>query len=367
MFEQALILYSFISSLLLLVSGLYLITCYYRNPIFQILSLFLVLGGLKIGSHALILSPDIIPYEWFLRINAVTPLLFAPLIYLFVKAMASEEQFSWKGATGHFVPACLYLMYHCVLFLSGEYYLIPESIEKAIANGFTFLPAIGYTVCAFLILIKREHALQQIHSSSHQISQYWLKMILIIQTSVWTCAILVYLVAGSGLSLGVHMDSIILSVGSLWLYMVIVLRIKQPQIFVNEKVVPVASTSESKYEKSALPESVLEELNQKLAHSMEEEQLFLIPRLSLDELAAKVDCSKHELSQLINRVHGKNFYEYVNSFRIEYAKDLLLSSSDNLTINQIALESGFNSKSSFNTLFKKSEAATPTEFRNKKR
>lgn len=366
MIESILVLYFFASSVMLLILGVYLILRFYRNSIFQILSLFLVLGGLKIGSHALILSPDITPYEWFLRFNAVTPLLFAPLIYLFVKAMTGEEQFLWKRATVHFIPAFIYLLYHCVVLFSTVNYLIPESIERAIANAFTFLLAIGYTVRAFLILSKREQALQQIHSSSPLISQYWLKMILIIQSSVWICAIMVYLVAGSGLSLGVHIDSIILSVGSLWLYMVIVLRIKQPHLFVNEKVIHVVLESESKYEKSALSETVLDELRHKLSHCMEHERLFLIPRLSLDELAGKVECSKHELSQLINRVHEMNFYEYVNHFRIEYAKELLLSSTHNLTINQVALESGFNSKSSFNTLFKKSEACTPTEFRNKK-
>ncbi|MDX1629012.1 MAG: helix-turn-helix domain-containing protein, partial [Fulvivirga sp.] len=67
----------------------------------------------------------------------------------------------------------------------------------------------------------------------------------------------------------------------------------------------------------------------------------------------------------INGSLKQNFYEYINSWRIAHAKRLMASDDDQLTILEILYQSGFNSKSSFNAFFKKSEGLTPTQYRKK--
>jgi len=98
---------------------------------------------------------------------------------------------------------------------------------------------------------------------------------------------------------------------------------------------------------------------------METESPYLNPELSLNSMAGKLNISPHQLSQLLNTVLNISFYDYINSYRVEAAKKLLLSfNSQQKTILEIVYEVGFSSKSVFNNAFKKHTGVTPTEFRN---
>ncbi|WP_348744037.1 AraC family transcriptional regulator [Tenacibaculum sp. 190524A05c] len=91
---------------------------------------------------------------------------------------------------------------------------------------------------------------------------------------------------------------------------------------------------------------------------------FLDNLLSLETLANELRVSTSQLSKLINKQSSKNFNQLINEYRIEYSKELLQNNDyDQYTITSIALESGFNSKSTFYTAFKKHTGVTPTQFR----
>jgi AraC-like DNA-binding protein len=101
---------------------------------------------------------------------------------------------------------------------------------------------------------------------------------------------------------------------------------------------------------------------------METEKIFMDPGLTLPKLAQKLSVSLHSLSREINTYYNQNFTEYINSFRIEEACKMLSSDIyDNLTIEGIAYDCGFNSLSSFNSAFKKQMNLTPSQFRMEKR
>lgn len=94
------------------------------------------------------------------------------------------------------------------------------------------------------------------------------------------------------------------------------------------------------------------------------QQLFTDPLLSIETLAEKLDLSVSKLSKLIKTNTGQNFSEYINKFRVEKAKELLLHPEfTNYTILSIGLESGFNSKSVFYSVFKKQTQQTPVEWK----
>ena len=95
---------------------------------------------------------------------------------------------------------------------------------------------------------------------------------------------------------------------------------------------------------------------------MKEEKSFLQPDFSLPDLAQKLNVSVHALSQAINEGLGKSFFEMVAVYRIEEAKRFL-KEQPNIKIEEIAEQVGYNSKSSFNTAFKKITGKTPSEFR----
>ncbi|MBN2774262.1 MAG: helix-turn-helix transcriptional regulator, partial [Prolixibacteraceae bacterium] len=94
-----------------------------------------------------------------------------------------------------------------------------------------------------------------------------------------------------------------------------------------------------------------------------EEEPFLIPNLSLRSLAEQVEIHPNKLSWLLNERMGKNFNEFINFYRIEYFKKLALDSGNrHISLIGLAYESGFNSKTVFNTYFKKETGMTPKEF-----
>ena len=97
---------------------------------------------------------------------------------------------------------------------------------------------------------------------------------------------------------------------------------------------------------------------------MKQEQLYLDPELDLKGLAGRLDFSPHHLSQIINKGSQRNFYDFVNHYRLEAVKALLTNPDhDHRTVLTLAFETGFNSKATFNRFFKKATQQTPSQFR----
>jgi AraC-like DNA-binding protein len=111
----------------------------------------------------------------------------------------------------------------------------------------------------------------------------------------------------------------------------------------------------SEEDKDWLKESIL--LNQKILN----EKWYLEPRLSLRQLAQRLASNESYISRTINKGLGKSFNAYINQFRVDYAKDLINQNETSMLI--IALDSGFNSKATFNRVFKEHSGLTPTQFK----
>jgi len=120
--------------------------------------------------------------------------------------------------------------------------------------------------------------------------------------------------------------------------------------------------TKSKYEKSGLKQEDAVWIVDTLQDLMLKENLHLNSELKLEDLAAKIQVPKHHITEALNSKLDKNFYQYVNEFRIDKAVELL-GKDDEQSIIQIAYLSGFNSKTTFNTYFKKLKGKTPKEYR----
>lgn len=121
-----------------------------------------------------------------------------------------------------------------------------------------------------------------------------------------------------------------------------------------------------KYEKSSLLKEEQEMLIERVARVMEEEKCYLESELTLRDLADKLGTSFHKLSQVINESFQKNFYDFVNYYRMEAAKQMLANpENERYKIMTIAYDCGFSSKSAFYNAFRKSENCTPTQYREK--
>ncbi len=124
-----------------------------------------------------------------------------------------------------------------------------------------------------------------------------------------------------------------------------------------------STTYNEKYKKSSLTNEQSNKIHRDLVRLMETERPFLNSELNLHELASRLLVSPNHLSQVINSELNKNFFDFVNEYRVKEAKKLLISSDlSHLSILGISMDAGFNSKSSFYSAFKKYTGLTPTQF-----
>jgi len=121
----------------------------------------------------------------------------------------------------------------------------------------------------------------------------------------------------------------------------------------------------TKYQTSRLSPEEAGIIIAKLDNLMVKEKAFTRNDLSLDEVASELEISPHTLSQLLNVFVKKNFFNYVNEYRVKHVKQMLTDSSfEKYSLLGIAIEAGFNSKSSFNRIFKMETGMTPSQYKN---
>ena len=121
--------------------------------------------------------------------------------------------------------------------------------------------------------------------------------------------------------------------------------------------------SKTRYARSKLKEADAHYINERLLAYMEDTQPYLDHQLCLRQLAEMLDVNANYLSQVINERHGRNFFEFVNHYRVNALKEKLEDPSNRqFTILSLAFECGFNSKTTFNTAFKRLTGQTPSQY-----
>ena len=122
-------------------------------------------------------------------------------------------------------------------------------------------------------------------------------------------------------------------------------------------------SKEAKYLGSALNDKEVSELMEMVLHYLSIKKPYLNPEYSLQMMVDDLNIPRHKLSQVINRSQKKNFYKLINEYRVKEVKEKLQNKEyKNLTVLGIAFESGFNSKTTFNRIFKEETGMTPTHF-----
>lgn len=136
---------------------------------------------------------------------------------------------------------------------------------------------------------------------------------------------------------------------------------KMKQIFGKEK--PLTLRTRKKYKKSPLKKADMDRYKSQLVALMSEKEPHLDPNLSLRSLAQMIPLHPNYLSQLLNECFDKNFAEYINTYRVEAFKERVADPRHrHLTLLAIAFDSGFNSKTAFNSFFKKMMGKTPKKY-----
>jgi AraC-like DNA-binding protein len=139
--------------------------------------------------------------------------------------------------------------------------------------------------------------------------------------------------------------------------------VRQADIFAPNQSPAESEDQKKKYPKSGLTEEVSGELHQELKRLMKEEALYKKTDLSINDLSSRLGVHPNHLSQVINQKEKKNFYDFVNTYRLEEFKRLIAHSRhQQFTLLSLAYDCGFSSKSSFNRYFKRATGQTPSEY-----
>ena len=104
---------------------------------------------------------------------------------------------------------------------------------------------------------------------------------------------------------------------------------------------------------------------ERLCGLVKDERFYQNPNLKIGDLSSRLGISTRNTSALISTFHEGNFYDFINAFRIEEAKRILQEDDDRLTMLSVLYDAGFNSKSVFNSAFKKIVGETPSSYRNR--
>ena len=119
----------------------------------------------------------------------------------------------------------------------------------------------------------------------------------------------------------------------------------------------------AKYAKSGLTQQEAYKIKQKVQQAFESDKLFKDNSIGLNDLSRHIDQDRYKVSQVLNEYLNKNFYSLLNHYRVQEAKELLLS-HPLMSVKAIMYEVGFNSKASFYSAFKKETGLSPNDYRN---
>ena len=141
--------------------------------------------------------------------------------------------------------------------------------------------------------------------------------------------------------------------------------LKQKVILGNDfKEQQLLDKEKNKYSGSSLKEDEASKYSKQLSEFMQSEKPYLNPDLTLQLLASQINITPHYLSQVINEQFKVNFFEYINQFRVEEVKARINNPKyKSFSLLGIAVDSGFNSKSAFNRVFKKFTNQTPSQYK----
>ena len=359
---------------------------------------YLVLGMYYLGNY----QATILLYHLF--VPAVLAL--CPLFYLYVKSLTNEN-FSFDGRKLlHFLPALIFFMINTPVFLM----LTPEQSKWFIKYGFAetgsgqivklctyiyylwnfgvfALQIVFYLYLVIKEILQHKKKIREVFSNLQKKKLNWL---------IWcTGLFFALLVINNTLLQTDAVDAIIVRIAYNIAMIVITAflgfaGLRQIDIYDEIKVADMAHTdgdshkvkdqgrdeiqrqtnvaerSNNKYVASALSEEEKKKIVDVLENIMQTKKLFLNPELKITDVASEVLFPRKQISQAMNEKLSNNFYNFINRYRIEEAKRLLEDTKySKFSIEGIAHQSGFNSRSSFYTAFRNETGVTPSQFRGK--
>jgi AraC-like DNA-binding protein len=308
----------------------------------------------------------------------ILPFSYGPLLLLYAQYMTKEKPVFDPRYLWHFLPFLIFLVASVIFIdqpvMSGTHGFLDFdgffSFRIVYAGAF-FLSITAYSVATFIEIRNHQKRLRELVSySSGKITLQWLKGLSI---TFYAGYFIMFIFGGVDIFTGfMPFDPYETSFIGLTIlaYLFTIFGFHQPSIF--EEVVRVhipvvelklEDDGQKKYARSGLKKKDIVRYLKMLENHLEEEKPYRDRELTIFDLSDQLQIPRHFLSEVINEQLGKNFYTLVNEYRIEEVKKRMVDPAyKHLTILAIAYDAGFNSKSSFNTIFKQKTGMTPSEY-----
>lgn len=362
----------------------------------KILAGWLLVIGCHLSLYVLSQQPVTLDNIHQMGVSIPFPFLHGPFLYLYTAAVTQLLPVNRKWLLLHFLPVAVILVFAIPLFAMSAAEKMEVLNNKGrdyadfmfVAGWVMRVSGVAYVIWCFLLLRQHKKNIGELFSYEERINLNWLRYLIYACLAVWIIIIFV------------KKDSFIFGAVVVFVVLLGYFGIKQVGIFGPNISLPgvpdqvPAADSESKknnpaiaddttnaagthlpnglppevnlnkkYSSSGLNPEAAGQIHEKLTRCMKEDKLFTEPELSLSTLAAKLGVHPNYLSQVINAKEGKTFFDYINFLRVEEFKRLVgLPGQKQFTLMSIAMDCGFNSKSSFNKNFKKIIGQSPSEY-----
>ncbi len=341
-----------------------------------------------VGALSLMLLLGVVEARWgfaghphLIALGMPLPFLFGPLLYLYVVALTAPARRFEPRWLLHGLPFAAQ-----VLYLLQGFYLKDGPAKLALAQAYLagqapwglrafklllLAQAPAYLAASWLSLRRYRGKMEGYFSDLARIDLRWLTAMVLAHGGVWSVVIAGGLLQAAGAApAGLRSFAGAIQVGSaLVVFLTGYVSLWQPELFQKARAAQTAEPPKPlpKYQRNRLEDEEAAELARSITAKMADAKLYRDQALTLQALADAVGAPPHTVSQVLNLHLRKSFFVFVNSYR---AEELMASLSDRAQdsrgVLDLALEAGFNSKSTLNSFFKRYTGLTPSEFRERR-
>lgn len=357
-----------------------------RNHDYALVVLALSIGGFFLANIWVAYGLTPLSY-FFLELSTAT--LVTPLVIYTLLLISPEHTFrtAWLGFAWLDVVFVVYLAIdlgftdRLITMTVDDIYRDPPLLYL-LYHKLHKVYVIGVLLWLLLRLRRYQKQIQEVYSNTEDVQLDWLKAFL--YTYLITVAInqAFFVPYNLGYIESVELPYLVTnSAFAIMMFYMIYHGLKQQVVailphvpFADRKSVPKSergldqlaedNPTKNKYQSSSLSESAMVRLFEDLKGLFERDALYLRPELKVQDVAAQLKITTHNVSQILNVKAGKSFYEFVNGYRVAHLQGLLIApDKGHYTILALAIESGFNSKATLNRVFKKRTGMTPRQYR----
>ena len=314
-------------------------------------------------------------YPHLIGVMLPLPLFHGPMLYLYTLHSLRPDRSLRKKDYLHFLPAVatwIYMIPFYFFYTPEEKILVDtgqmddSGIFQIIMILAFIISGLTYPILAFRKLETYKQVVEDNFSNDSRISLDWLKYwIYGVGLLYLTVAAISMLEGGLGVVFPFNTDFIVYILLVFYVVCIGYFGIRHQDIFTisdtNQPVSLVQSNSQGEYRKSGLKQEIAVSVHENLQEFMLTEKPHLNPKLTLSELANSMDVTPNHLSQIINQYEKMNFHDFINGYRVDEFIERA-SSNQAYSILSHAYDAGFNSKSTFNNVFKKLKGVTPSRF-----